>query len=173
MKVYLDNNTVSARTRQDLKTPEQEALNKLLAPPYEERTEVVTSRESWREQERTKHAQLRKRLKNARTDTKIVANDHRILGFSHQADQLGGFITYPLVDDIVDENIFTWLRNKGLEKDDARHLMYALCNACDVFLTTDDDFLNLRESLAAQYPTIRIRNPAELLSELDNALPNG
>jgi hypothetical protein len=63
-----------------------------------------------------------------------------------------GFISSPLVTDIVDETMFLALQAAGLNSGDARHLMHALCNGCVRFVTTDPDFLNRRQAIEANYP---------------------
>jgi predicted nucleic acid-binding protein len=73
----------------------------------------------------------------------------------------------PMVSDIVDEALFADLKAMGLPNDsDARHLMYAVENKCDRFVTLDPDFLDRRDALHVRCPTIRIVRPSELAAEL-------
>lgn len=172
MKVYLDNVIVSAIIRCDLASPgEQAALTLLRESPHAEKLELVTSRESWREQDRAKDPQVRQVLRNDRPNTAVVANDHKVLGFNAQDDQYGGFITYPFVTDVVDEALLAELEGLGLKGSDSRHLMYALSNGCDRFLTTDRDFLDVRDKIEAHFSTIKIAKPSELLAELSGTTP--
>lgn len=167
MKVYLDNVIVSATIRRDLASPgEQAALTAIRKSPHVEKLELVTSRESWREQDRAKDPQVRQVLRNDRPNTAVVANDHKVLGFNTQQDQYGGFITFPFVTDVVDEALLAELEELGLKGSDSRHLMYALSNGCDRFLTTDPDFLAVRSEIEARFSTINIVVPSELLAEL-------
>ena len=83
-------------------------------------------------------------------------------------DYLGGFITNPLVTDIVDDALFAALNAQGLRDAAARHLMYAVCNACDRFVTLDPDFLDRRDALEAQCRGLRIVKPSELVTELSD-----
>jgi hypothetical protein len=46
--------------------------------------------------------------------------------------------------------------------------MYALCNGCARFVTTDPDFLARRSAIEAAYPQIRIVKPSELLQEMED-----
>ncbi len=78
----------------------------------------------------------------------------------------GGFISNPLVTDIIDEQLFARLKAAGLKDADARHLMYAAANGCDRFVTLDPDFLNGREVLQAHCQGLRIVRPSELVAEL-------
>jgi len=64
--------------------------------------------------------------------------------------------------------MFHGLQAVGLKNADARHLMYAMCNDCVRFVTTDPDFLDRRTAIGAAYPSIRIVKPSELLQEMDN-----
>jgi hypothetical protein len=67
----------------------------------------------------------------------------------------------------VDEVMLAELMAAGLKSGDARHLMYALCNGCVRFVTTDRDFLNRRLAIEAAYPKIRIMKPSETLEEME------
>jgi hypothetical protein len=63
--------------------------------------------------------------------------------------------------------MFSGLQAVGLKSADARHLMYALCNGCVRFVTTDPDFLDRLYAIEAAYPQIRIVMPTELLAEME------
>lgn len=133
MKVYLDNVIASAWVLSDLEPPAEMAAVEGLRE-YERRgqIEVVTSRESWREQERTQDAASRQRLLEARSDLQVVPYDHEIFGFTLMQDRRGGFIANPSVTELIDQALFDDLKARGLEDDpDARHLMYAVCNGGD------------------------------------------
>ncbi len=167
MKVYLDNVIASATIRCDLASPaEMDALRLLQTSPHIGKLEMVTSRESWREQERAKNPHSREELRKGRSRTGVVSDDHKVLGFNTLDYGYRGFIASPIVTDIVDEAIFAGLRALGLSNGDARHLMYALCNGCVRFVTTDTDFIDGRDAIEAAYPAIRIVKPSELLQEL-------
>lgn len=97
-----------------------------------------------------------------------MSEDHRVLGSNSVDLGYRGFIASPLVTDIVDEGMFARLQAEGLKNGDARHLMYALCNGCARFVTTDPDFLGRRSAIEAAYPKIRIVKPSELLPEMEN-----
>ena len=168
MKVYLDNVIASARVREDLALPEERRALKLVQEhPNFGKLEIVTSRESWREQERTRCTQTREELRSSRDRTPVVSQDHRVLGSNSVDLGYRGFIASPLVTDIVDEAMFARLQSEGLKSGDARHLMYALCNDCSRFVTTDSDFLGRCSALEAAYPGIRIVKPSELLKEME------
>jgi hypothetical protein len=168
MRIYLDNMIVSALVRGDLAEPsEMEALRSIWTAACFSKLEVVTSRESWREQERTKSDETREELRSARAAVDVVLDDHRLLGFNTIDYGYGGFIASPLLTDIVDEVLFATLRNLSLKDADARHLMYAVVNRCVRFVTTDPDFIGRREAIEGTCPTIRIVRPSELLAEIE------
>ena len=160
---------VSALVRGDLAEPsEMEALKSLQAQAPLAKLEIVTSRESWREQERTRSPETREELRNARPSVQVVSHDHRVLGFNTIDYGHGGFIASPLVTDIVDEALFATLRKLSLKDADARHLMYAASNGCVRFVTTDPDFIKGRQAIHTVCPTIRIVKPSELLGEIEH-----
>jgi hypothetical protein len=168
VKVYLDNVIASARVRDDLASREERSALKLIQKHGNfEKLEIVTSRESWREQERTRNAEAREELRASRDKTPIVSHDHRLLGFNSVDLGYQGFISSPLITDIVDDAMFSGLQAVGLKSADARHLMYALCNGCVRFVTTDPDFLDRLYAIEAAYPQIRIVMPTELLAEME------
>lgn len=167
MKPYLDNVIASGRVRSDLPPTEMAAVEGILEYVRRGQIEVVTSRESWREQERTKDPAVRQKLLEARPDLPVVPYDHEIFGFSLMPDRYGGFIANPSVTDVIDQALFDDLRAYGLKERDARHLMYAARNGCDRFVTLDPDFLNDRQRLEARCGGLRIVTPSEVLAELD------
>jgi predicted nucleic acid-binding protein len=169
VKVYLDNVIASARIRDDLASPEERKAFKLIQEHHNfGKLEIVTSRESWREQERTRNAEAREELRASRDKTPVVSHDRRLLGFNSVDLGYRGFISSPLITDIVDEAMFSGLQAAGLKSADARHMMYAICNDCVRFVTTDPDFLDRRTVIDAAYPSIRIVKPSELLQQMDN-----
>src|SRR5258708_6136163 len=106
-RVYLDNVIASGRVLQDLEpAAEMEALRLIEAAHASGILKRVTSRESWREQERTKDSAKRATLEAARKDVSVVASDHKLLGFSHLYGPRGTMAVSPMVSDIVDEALF-------------------------------------------------------------------
>ncbi len=167
MKVYLDNVIASGKVLSDLEPPDEMAAVRTIEKCASQGAlDVCTSRESWREQSRTRDGAKRETLEQARSDIPVVEKDHEVLGFSLQQDQYGGFIASPLVTDVVDNELFNDLRSQGLDDQDARHLMYAACNGCERFVTLDPDFLTRRVGLEARCKGIRIVKPSELVAEL-------
>jgi len=167
MRVYLDNVAASGRVVGDLEpAAEMEALRRIERAHSDGTLKMVTSRESWREQERTKDPVKRATLEAARGEVLAVTTDHVLLGFSHLYGPYGTTAVSPMITDIVDEALFADLRSIGLCDSDARHLMYAVANTCDRFVTLDPDFLDRRTSLEARCRSLRIVTPSELAAEL-------
>ena len=135
---------------------------------------LVTSRQSWREQARTKDPAVRKALEDSRGDVKVLYDDHRVLEFCNQADQYGGFIANPLVSDAIDETLFADLKEvmfpgkvlKERDRSDVLHLVNAVCNHCDFFVTHDMHFIDKRKKLESMCRGLRIVKPSELWAEL-------
>jgi len=129
--------------------------------------EMVTSRVTLRETERTKDEQTRRNLKEDSNNLTPVAEDEKVLGFQTLQDQYGGSISYPLVSDVQDEKIFSELCSVGLpDREDTQHLTQAICNECRVFLTVDErTIIKHRDKIESRFP-IRVRKPSELLKEL-------
>src|SRR5438105_12428188 len=100
VKVYLDNMVASARVRGDLALPEEQlALKLILGHRNLSQFEIVTSRESWREQDRTRSEKVREELRSARAETPVVSEDHKLLGFNNVDLGYYGFISSPLITD--------------------------------------------------------------------------
>ncbi len=169
MRVYLDNVAASGRVVGDL-APEGEmaALRSIESAHRSGALKMVTSRESWREQERTKDPVKRATLEAARGELSAVVSDHVVLGFNSVEGPHGTMAVGPLISDIVDEALFADLKSMGLRDSDAKHFMYAFANAnaCDRFVTLDSDFIDRRHSLEARCPSLRIMKPSELVAEL-------
>ena len=165
MRVYFDNDIASGLARGDL-SPRAELLAARAILEYE-KVQVVTSRHSWREQERTKDPASRKTLLEAQGDVPTVEEDHEVRGFTASQDRVGGIITIPIVSDIVDQGLYDDLLTTGVEKDDAHHLMYAAHNKCERFVTLDTrDLLPKRAVLEPACRGMKIVTPTELAGEL-------
>jgi hypothetical protein len=168
VKVYLDNNIVSGRVRDDLKPAEMAAVRKIEAAAQRGELIIVTSREAWREQDRTPDADVRSQLERDRANVEVVREDHRMLGARANYDNHGNWYgTSPILTEIVDGELFTALKTEGLKDADARHFMYAVQNGCDRFVTDDHHFLkDRRPRLEALGRGTLIQRPSDLVAEL-------
>jgi predicted nucleic acid-binding protein len=169
MKVYLDNVIASGLVRGDLEPPEEMvAVHSLVKADERGQIEIYTSRWSWAEQDRATDDLVRVKLRESRGEIEVVADDHRVLGFWNQEDRRFGTVsTNPIVTEIVDERLFTNLRRAGISEGDAMHLMYAIHNKCDRFVTLDTrDLLPKRLDVAPLCRGTKIVTPSELSAEL-------
>jgi predicted nucleic acid-binding protein len=167
MKVYLDTNIVSGRVQSDLAATEMTAVQKIERAWKNGLLDVVTSRETHREQDRAKDPNVRSALERDRRNVPVVAEDHRLLGIRAHFDPGGGFFANsPILTEVVDETLLAGFKAAGLKDADARHLMYAVHNACNRFVTLDSDFLNRRLALEKSCGGLRIVKPSELAREL-------
>jgi predicted nucleic acid-binding protein len=166
MKAYLDTVIVSGLVRCDLRQHEMAASRELVERADRGELELVTSRLTWREQDRAKLVDVRDALKQARGDVAVVPEDSRILGFNYQ-DEPYTFIASPMLTNIVDEALFAALRGATLAEADAEHVMLAVHNGCDRFVTTDDkDLLPKRDAAHPYCRGLLIVWPTELIAEL-------
>jgi predicted nucleic acid-binding protein len=169
MKVYLDNVIASGIVNGDLDPPEEmDAVHALVKADEKGQIEIYTSRWSWKEQDRTSKDLVRVRLKESRGKIEVVADDHRVLGsWNLEGPRFGTVSTNPMVTDIVDEGLFSDLKKAGISDGDARHLMYAVHNKCDRFVTLDcRDLLPKRSDVAPLCRRTKIVKPSELAAEL-------
>jgi len=167
LRVYLDNVAASGRVLGDLAPDtEMDAVRVIEAAHAGGHLKMVTSRESWREQEQTSDPIKRATLAAARGEVSVVATDHTVMGFSNVESPTGTTAANPIVTDIVDEALFRDIKTIGLDDGDAKHLMYALVNNCQCFVTLDHDFLDRRDLLEVRCKPIRILKPSELAAEL-------
>src|SRR5215216_5838257 len=104
MKVYLDNVIVSGITRRDL-TPaaEMTAVLDIVGMNLAGRLEIacVTSRETWREQDKTKDRARRSLFEQDRPKIPVVPADHQLIGSHNSQDHLGGFCVCPIITDTI------------------------------------------------------------------------
>jgi hypothetical protein len=97
-----------------------------------------------------------------------VAKDEKLRGFNSYGDARG-WICYPLLSDVQDEDLHAELMKQGIRLVDAKHLTQAACNKCDVFLTCDNQIIRRREWLENRLPDLKILRPSELLKHLSIA----
>src|SRR5918993_4821438 len=123
-RVYLDNVITSGRVTKDLESRvdpnAMESVDQIFQLHDEGRIQIVSSRQSHREQERTKNPQVRAALLAHRDAVPLVETDHRLLGFSHVDYGALGFTSSPMITDIIDEQLFAKLKAAGLSDGDAK-----------------------------------------------------
>lgn len=166
VRAYLDNDVASGLSQRDLKPEEMQALDELVRLHKSGDIRLGTSRQSYREMDGAPKPEWRERLRDGIQMVDLLRDDHIVLGFSNQSDPLGGMICSPLVKDVIDDPLYKGLVHLGLKKDDAHHFMYAACNGYDAFLTLDRNFRSRSAELLKLCPSMTVRVPSALLSEL-------
>lgn len=165
MKAYLDNNVVCALAKDDVDAAESAALDSLMELADSDALCLQTSRLSLDEMETCSKPE---KLKTARRFYRALEKgkfieDHTLLGFHNQWDRTGG-TSCPLIED---DPYSTELRRIGLDRTDAHHVMLAIRNGCDYFVTCDArSILKYRAAVEAKYPTIKLVRPSELVAFL-------
>lgn len=160
MKAYLDTDIVSAIVKDDY-PDESAALDRLLEFAEADKVAIVASDLTRKEIERYK-GRLKKNIERVyRLLGKVTfLEDHTVLGF-HTDPYFGD--SSPLVED---DPISSALRQTGLERTDAHHLMLAIRAKCEVFLTCDEKtILRKRAPIEAAFP-IKLMKPSELVPQL-------
>jgi hypothetical protein len=170
LRIYEDNVIACGRIKRDLAdAAEMASLDVLDQIANTRQISMESSRWSQREIARTRNEAVRSQLTQGLVGTKFATHDHIVLGFDNQqTDPFGGYISNPLVTDIIDNNIYSTLTKIPLKDLDAKHLMVAICNGYDRFLTTDPDFISSRSQIEAAFP-IKVLKPSELVAELASA----
>ena len=166
--VYLDTVITSGHVLKDL-TPlaEMEAVELIYRLDSEGRIKIVTSNVGRQEQGRATRPDIRDALAAHANDVPRVTNDHRLLGFSNLDYGNRGFISSPIISDIVDEDLYARLHATGLANADARHVMNAFVNNCQFFVTLDwNDILPRRAAAEAICTPMSIVTPTELVAML-------
>ncbi len=151
-RVYLDNMIACAITERDLKADKQESLDELVV--IEKRQDTImflVSLEAQREVERTKDQEKRERLKAGISQIENVQESSKLLGFNMQDLGRYGFISSPLMSDVLDAAIFGQLAAFRFKRSDSIHFVNAVYNKCEVFLTTDLRFMQYRSQLEGLY----------------------
>jgi hypothetical protein len=165
--VYYDNMIVCGIVRHDLEPAEMAGLLEIEALHAAGLIKRVTSHESFREQSKTRDPIVKAALEAGQGELSAVPFDAALLGNNFVQDQYGGFVSSPMLDDIIDRPLYDELRALGFTNEDARHFMYAAApeNNCQYFLTTDPMFFLHRARLAALRPLIRVMRPTEFMTE--------
>ena len=168
MKVYLDNDIVSAIGKGDVSASELTMLEELLDFFDAKRLELVTSSVTARE------IALYKGLAKAdiehvyaRLEKVPFIEDHEVVGFHSYWDRYGGE-SYPLVQD---DAISSALWRIGVKRTDAHHLMVAIRAGCDCFITYDKGILHRSPQIESGF-SIKVMRPSAVLTHLSASLVN-
>ncbi len=159
MKVYLDNNVVSAIGRNDT-LEEAEAISALLRAFDEGKVELVTSDVTRQEIEKHEfdEREVVKRIYYLLKKVPFIESQG-LGGFNVYGDEYT-WINSPRIDD---DPIWSKLMTIGLKNIDAHHVMLAMRSSCDVFLTCDRGILSRQEQIEKEFG-IRIIKPSGAVS---------
>ena len=168
MKVYADQNIVSALRRWHQRPEENAAIRTLKEWSDNGRIALVVSAVHDRE------AALPEQYREAQAATLALlprvefADDHRPSGsntiYSGPGGR-GGFVKYLLFEDNATARR---LREIGLDRLDAHHVMLAILRECNVFTTCDEStILKHRTRIEAEF-SIRLRLPSELVRDIQS-----
>jgi hypothetical protein len=160
MKLYLDNNIVSAVAKNDTPT-ETDALKLLLQAWDEGEVDLVTSELTLREIEAYQNELQRLLIKQAyQRLTKVPMVRWDELAGMHSYGDQRTWITTPIINNDPD---YSALLALGLDIVDAQHLFVAIKNACDVFLTCDRPIGRRAPAIAEKFGLL-VQKPSELVS---------
>jgi len=163
-RVYLDNNVLSAMGKDDM--PAQEASPISIISAIFDAGEVIlyTSEVTMEVLNKWQGDKKPKVLWHYQRLPKVPYIERQELqGFQTYTDRRT-FLAWPMIEDHPD---WSTLRAMGLETHDAHHLMVAIVNGCNVFLTCDKgDFCPSRARIEQEYPQIQIMWPSEALYRL-------
>jgi len=156
--VYLDTCVVSALAREE--KPTVDAIYGLLEFHKTGRVRVLTSSVTRDEIDKIpeEHRRRHSVIYNLLADVSYI-DQQRLLGFHSQWGPSGG-VACPLIED---DAVWVRLHRMGLDRTDSYHVMLAVRNGCDVFLTCDErTILNHRVEIEAAFPRIKLMQPSEL-----------
>src|SRR5262245_17774132 len=160
MKVYLDNNIVSAIAKDD-EPAESDALDHLLKAMEEGKVDLVTSELSLQEIRRYQGARRAPVERTFRLLPKVrVVRWDELVGM-HSYGDARTWITTPLIENYPEYGELLKLR---LETVDAQHIYVAGKQVCDVFLTCDKGILRSAAGIANVFPPLTVRRPSELVA---------
>jgi predicted nucleic acid-binding protein len=161
MKIYLDNNVVSAIAKDDTAT-ESDALDRLLAAYEKGKVDLVTSEVT--EKEINCYVGLNQTLvkRTFRLLKKVpVVRWDELLGIHNYGDSRT-WINSPM---IRNEPLYDSFLKLGLKPVDAQHLFVAANQGCNTFLTNDGGIL-ARASGFRQLCGLTVQRPSDLVAKL-------
>lgn len=165
LRIFYDTVIESGRVI-DPPQDEQEALEEIELLHGADLLKRVTSRMTDHEQDRTRDQRRRELLKaSAGADVvSRVQNVDALVGMNIQDDGYLGFYASPIISEIVDRSLYEALLERAIKDADAKHLMYARKNDCDIFLTLDKkDILPRRTDVERVCANMKVMTPREFV----------
>jgi predicted nucleic acid-binding protein len=161
MKVYLDNNIVSAIAKDD-EPAESDALDRLLIAWRKAKVDLVTSELTLAEIKRYQDMRMRaaiERIFRLLEKVEIVRWDE-LVGM-HSYGNARTWITTPLIENYPE---YGALLKLGLDVIDAQHVYVAGKQACDTFLTCDKGILRRAAGIKNIFPSLTEQTPSQLVA---------
>jgi hypothetical protein len=173
VKVLCDTDTLIHNIRHEHEKTEKEraALKKLLEMRAAGRLQMFRSQVNLVEVTNTKNDNQRDKLLADYMALDPVSKEENISGQQCIPGPTGSFISNPVSD--LDSPVYKACRSQGLKERDTLHILRAVENGYDVFLTRDEDTIIRphRRWLAKTFPCLKVRLPSELVAELQTDLP--
>jgi hypothetical protein len=172
VKVYIDNDVVSGFRKRDLRLKELAAIDALQALADAGSVSLVVSAVHDREAAPLPEQYRQEQEKILSTFPRVeFADDYQLSAFHTLHAGRGGFITWPLFED---DAVARRLREIGLDRVDAHHVMLAIKRECAAFVTCDETtILKYRAQVEAEFP-IRLMLPSEFIQRHpDTVDPSG
>jgi predicted nucleic acid-binding protein len=161
MKVYLDNNIVSAIAKDD-EPAESDALDRLLTAWRKGKVDLVTSELTLAEIKRYQDRRIRaaiERIFRLLEKVEIVRWD-KLVGMHSYGDERT-WITTPLIENYPEYGALLAL---GLDVIDAQHVYVAGKQVCDTFLTCDKGILRRAAGIKNIFPPLTVQKPSQLVA---------
>src|SRR5262249_16408602 len=161
MKVYLDNNIVSAIAKDD-EPAESDDLDRLLIGWRDRKVDLVTSELTLAEIKRYQDTRMRaaiERIFRLLEKVEIVRWDE-LVGI-HSYGDARTWINTPMIQNYPEYGELLKLK---LEGTDAQHVYVAGKQACDTFLKWDKGILRRAAGIKKIFPSLRVQTPSDLVA---------
>jgi hypothetical protein len=168
MKVYMDNDVVSALRRWDHSPQENDAIRQIKERSDADEIVVLVSKVHDREAARIPSPVHRREQEEILADwPKATFVEDQWLGGFNFFGSGGSLIVSPRHEE---DPVTQRLWQIGLDRPDAHHIMIAIRYKCDVFVTCDErTILCHRDVLQAEFPPILFMLPSELVQRYPRA----
>jgi predicted nucleic acid-binding protein len=167
MKVYLDNNVVSAIAKDD-EPAESDPIDRLLTAWRKGKVDLVTSELTLAEIKRYQDTRMRaaiERIFRLLEKVEIVRWDE-LVGM-HSYGDARTWLAIPLINNYPEYGALLTL---GLEVIDAQHIYVSGKQACDSFLTFDKGVLRRSAGIKNIFPPLTVQKPSQLVASQEWSL---
>jgi hypothetical protein len=165
LKVLCDTNTLFHNIRGEKRDDERRALSALLQMQANDHLVLLRSQVQRAEVANTENKEQRDKLEADYMALAPVAKEENVSGFNYVPGPTGSFTSNPTSD--LDSLAYRDCKRHGIDDRDTLHILRAVENSCDVFLTLDKrTIMPHRDWLEHRFPGLKIRFPSELAAEL-------